>query len=356
MKGARPKVLQVITSTQRRGAEQFAYGLHPELEARGFAVDTVALSAGEDGLDVAVLGNGMSFRTLRALRSEIKRSDIVLAHGSVTLPACAIASFRTGVPFIYRNIGDPLFWGSNVRRRVQSRVLLSRANAVVALAETTKSRVSEIYRVPNDRITVIPRGVPESVFYPPEPAAVAEARAIFGLKGTDRVALFLGSLTSEKNVLGAIAMMSHLDDWNLLVVGDGPERQEAERAAAAIAPERIHFAGATDDPASAHSCADVLVLPSLTEGLPGVVIEAAMMGIPSVATDVGFIRDIVSEESGRIVKDPSPVELAAAVRVVWQDCHAMGQCARQRVLANYSMRTVADRWAAVINANLPRIR
>jgi hypothetical protein len=102
-------VLQVITSTARRGAEVFAVELAATLRARGRAIETVALTAGPtgDALDVPVLGErSLGVSTLRALRRRMASSSVVISCGSRTLPACVLAGTGTGTGFVYRSIGD----------------------------------------------------------------------------------------------------------------------------------------------------------------------------------------------------------------------------------------------------------
>ena len=124
-----PSVLQIVSSTARRGAETFAVELEPELEARGHAVETWALQSGggEQLLPVPILGpSPFSPTTLRALRRRGRAGDVVIAHGSVTLPAAVAALAGTRTPIVYRNIGDPLYWSSTPSKRLRTRVLLSR--------------------------------------------------------------------------------------------------------------------------------------------------------------------------------------------------------------------------------------
>ncbi|MGI9119623.1 MAG: glycosyltransferase, partial [Acidimicrobiales bacterium] len=108
--GTKVPVLGVVVSTQRRGAEVFATDLAAALEARGLGVRTVALAPGADGarLDLPTLGRSRSGpRALQALRAQSRRYEVVVAHGSHTLPACALSLIGGRTPFVYRNIGDP---------------------------------------------------------------------------------------------------------------------------------------------------------------------------------------------------------------------------------------------------------
>src|SRR4051794_10190147 len=129
------EILQVVTDTDRRGAQVFAEDLHAALVRRGHGVTTVALAPGVvGGLDLEALGpRRRSVQTLRELRCAARRHEAVLAHGSTTLPMCALALVGTSVPFAYRQISDSLFWAPDRLRRLRVRIGLARAARVVAL-------------------------------------------------------------------------------------------------------------------------------------------------------------------------------------------------------------------------------
>ena len=80
---------------------------------------------------------------------------------------------------------------------------------------------------------------------------------------------------------GAVAGLEHV---HLLVVGDGPERADVGEHAQDVLGERATFAGTLDDVVPAYRAIDVLLVTSRTEGMPGVVLEASMSGVPVVAT------------------------------------------------------------------------
>ena len=345
-------VLQVITTTGRRGAEVFAAALAPELEQRGLSVRTVALVEGEGPtLDVEALGtNRLGRRTLQQLRQAARHASVVIAHGSSTLPASALATTGTGVPFVYRNIGDPAYWSTSRWRRLRSRILLSRSAAVVALTPETGRRLGAYYGVPSAKITPIPRAVSGVEFPLRTPQDRDRARIALGIRDPEaRVALCLGALSPEKDVGAAVAALSHLPErWLLVIAGDGPDRAAIERAAAPLGP-RILMVGQVDHGAEVIAAADVLVLASRTEGLPGVVIEAAMRGVPAVATDVGFVAEIIDDGvTGRLVPPADPAALARAVLEIEPLLTSMGAAAHERALGTYSLQAAADRWYAVM--------
>ena len=106
--------------------------------------------------------------------------------------------------------------------------------------------------------------------------------------------LSIGALVPEKGVDLAIEALRDLPDTQLLVAGDGPERDALERAAAAAAPGRVVFAGSIADPRPASHRGRRRGSPSRGgDSMPAVLIEAGLMGLPVVATPIEGIVDIV---------------------------------------------------------------
>lgn len=342
------RVLHVITSTQRRGAETFAVDLAGALTARGVASDIVALSPGHTGATLALPALGpsaLSPTTLRALRRRARTAQMVVAHGSRTLPACASALAGQRVPIVYRSIGDPAAWAGSVLRRARTRLLLRRMDAVAVLWPGAGERVHDLYGVPAERIHVIPNGVPAERCPVPDADARAAARRRLGLPHDAPVMAVIGALGPEKRVGDAILAVAALPGAHLLVAGDGPDRTALEQYAADRAPERVHFAGMLPGPADALAAADVVVLPSRTEGMPGVLIEAGLSGVAAVATDVGAVAQIVRDgETGLLVRPGDVSGLTAALRRALSQRERLGRSARRHCLASFEIGAVAARW------------
>ena len=132
------RVLHLISDTDRRGAQVFAESLTRRLAAdHGIDGDLVALKAGaaDSSVTASVAPQG-----LRERRRWAATYDVVIAHGSTTLDAAA--SFAPN-RFVYRSIGDPTYWLDRPRRRLKTRLLLSRAARVVALYDEAAAALTE---------------------------------------------------------------------------------------------------------------------------------------------------------------------------------------------------------------------
>lgn len=345
------RVLQVVSSTDRRGAEVFALDLEAALGRRGLDVRTVALAPGSvGGLPVETLGRRrLAWSTLRRLRAAGRDAAIVVAHGSTTLPACALALAGTGVPFIYRNIGDPLHWADTASRRARVRALLARAAAVVAVAPPAAAVLEARFGLPPERVTVIPTGAAAARFPVVDGDARRRARETFGLPARASVAVSVGALSAEKDVGLAIDAVAATADGHLLVAGDGSERAPLEKRARDQAPGRVHFTGVLHDPTVAYAAADVVLLTSRTEGLPAVLIEAGLQGLPAVATDVGYVREVIVDgQTGFVVPPGNRDAVVDAIGRARAEGTRLGAAARRHCVSRFELGEVAARWDALL--------
>jgi glycosyltransferase involved in cell wall biosynthesis len=276
---------------------------------------------------------------------------VVVAHGSSTLPAVAAVTLGTRVPFVYRSIGDPRAWVTTAGRRVRVRVAVARAVAVVALWSGAALTWHEMLGVPATRLFVIPNAAIAADFPQADDAARLAARMTLGLDPDAPMALYLGALSREKRVDLAIDVAALLRGLHVVVVGDGPERARLEALADRAAPGRVHFLGQTPHPQEPLAAADVVVVPSDTEGQPRAAIEAGLTGRPVVATEVGGLGEIVEDGSTGILVPPGDAgRLAAAVEESLVGRDRMGAAARQRCVARFDLSAVASQWSRLLRS------
>jgi glycosyltransferase involved in cell wall biosynthesis len=128
--------------------------------------------------------------------------------------------------------------------------------------------------------------------------------------------LYVGRLAPEKSVETLAWALDACPQARLALVGDGPARRQLERV---FGPGAVHFAGFLrgDELTAAFASADVFVMPSTTETLGFVVLEAMSSGVPVVAADAGGIPDLVVHGENGLLFDPaSPTGAAAHVRAL----------------------------------------
>jgi glycosyltransferase involved in cell wall biosynthesis len=163
-----------------------------------------------------------------------------------------------------------------------------------------------------DRTVVIPNAVDVDA-YPQAPLERDVPRLIS-----------VGRLAAPKDwstLLYALAALEPETFAELMIVGDGPDRERVEdELARSSLRRRVRLLGERDDVPGLLSDADVFVLASRSEGLPLSVIEAMAAGLPVVASDVGGVGELVREgETGLLVPPGDPAALADALRLLLAD-------------------------------------
>ena len=348
----RDGVLVVVSSNARRGAEVEAESLATELSRRGLVTTAVALSPSNASspLDLEVLGSSPFGReTLLALRHRAKAVGAVVAYGSKTLPACAIALAGCSTPFVYRSIGDPSAWAGGRLRRLRTTAALRRARHVVALSTRAAHMIHSLYGIAPTSISIAPNARDAARYVPATEAERQHARATFGVERDQRVASLIGALTSEKRPVLAVEAAAEISDVTLLVAGDGPCRADVDDAARRCNGV-CHVLGVVPDVRRMLHASDVVVSTSSTEGMPGSLIEAALSGVPVVATDVGFVSDVVGP--GGVLVDPKarPSDVATAVRTALDDAAHLGQLGRNHAVEFLSWNAVVPTWLDALAA------
>ncbi len=227
--------------------------------------------------------------------------------------AAVMAARRLGVPALVSCRGSDI---NHIARRPRTRLriawALARCARVLVVSRALGERVAEL-GVDPARIVHVPNGIDRDRFTPGD-AAVARRR--LGIEGARRCVVCVGRLSPEKGIDVLVDAFARLapgaDDACLYVVGDGPSRGDLEaRIARAGLGDRVRLVGTRphDEIPDWMRAADVVVLPSRTEGHPNVVLEALACGRPVVATATGGVPEMIDDARGRLV----PVEDADAM-------------------------------------------
>ena len=233
----------------------------------------------------------------------LKGYDAVIAHSFTGALFAHRVHELYGVPY------HVTWHGSDVHTHPWRVPLILEDTKAVMAAARCNFFVSKALMKASDKITLAARkevlynGVSEDFveFSPVDKAAVRER---YGLLPEDRVVAFVGNLVTVKNVMAlpevfakiAAGFSGSLKFW---IVGDGKLRASLESAFSDSSSVRIRFFGnvpSTDMP-SIMNCVDILVLPSLNEGLPLVCAEALRCGANVVGSDVGGIAEVIGRDN-----------------------------------------------------------
>lgn len=218
--------------------------------------------------------------------------------------------------------------------------LVRRAGRVVTICRASTSEARAAGVAP-DRVVCIPGGVDTVAF---APAAMPVQ---------DRTVVFVGRLDRMKGVhvlIDAFAcLVRAMPEARLTVVGDGPERAALQNQCRTAGLEgRVVFSGQQDDVRPFLHAGAVFALPSFSEGLPGVLLEAMACALPVVAARAGGVEDIVAHGRTGLLVDPGDTAgLATALQQVLADrgvARRFGRAARDHVREHFSITHTAARY------------
>ncbi len=357
-------MLVVVNDLSRAGAEGQLVKLACGLPADRYRVQIALLKHRNDfesaleecGVKVAPLHRrgywdlGLDLRLLRLVREsrpDVLHSFLFLSNlhgalvGRLTRVHAVIVSQRSS-----NTLNLSPFWCRLAR--------LSQRLADRLIVNSEALRAEEIAAgFPPERIVVVPNGVARR-------EARGRDRAALGLPAGPLL-LSVGRLEERKGqrylVEAWAAVRMRCPSARLVFLGEGPARPQLEQQARGLGLEgSLSFRGFQDRVADYLDLADALVHPSLTEGMPNVVLEAMAAGRPVVATRVGGIPELLAdEESGLLVPPRDPAALAQAVIRLLQEpglAAALGQSAERRARERFSVEAMVEATEAVYRSLL----
>jgi glycosyltransferase involved in cell wall biosynthesis len=196
------------------------------------------------------------------------------------------------------------------------RNLARSSDALIAVSPEVRDDLVALGVAPAEKIVVIRLGLELEQRLAFAPGAPATLRAELGVPPDRLLVAWLGRMTEIKKVddlLRAFAALRRMDvEADLLLVGDGPLRPGLEALAGELGiRDRCHFTGFRSDVGAIYAASDVIALTSANEGTPVTVIEAQAAGKPVVSTDVGGVRDVVTDGVSGFVVPPGDMDAVA---------------------------------------------
>lgn len=276
---------------------------------------------------------------------EQQRPDVINTHSSTDswLAGLACATL-THPPAIVRtrHISAP------IAVNAASRWLYGQsARHVVTTGEALRQTLIDKLKLPPACVTSIPTGIDTERFTPGDKPA---ARRALGLAAAGHYLGIVATLRSWKGHLYLLDAFAALDlpDWRLLMVGEGPMRDNiAAKIDELRLGDRVLLTGQRNDPEHWLRALDVFCLPSYAnEGVPQAVIQAMLSGLPIVTTPVGAILEAVTDgETALIVKPRDVATLEQALRRLIADpalSNRLGEAARARAVERFSRERMLD--------------
>jgi glycosyltransferase involved in cell wall biosynthesis len=355
-------ILYLITELSTGGAQTALLRLLSGLD-RGRFAPTVACLYNGDGavameiraLDIHVFDAQMRHKAdlfaLLRLHSWIRRAGPTILHTSLfhaNLPG-RILGRMAGVPIVIcseRTMAMESEWRYRINRWT-----IGLVDRVTAVSANVRDFCVTHIGLPAEKVSVIYNGVelPEGAL-----PSRQEARAELGLPSDEPVVAAVSRLEPVKGIAILIQALTHVDHVLLAIVGDGPDRAALESLAGYLGvANRVHWAGHRRDVSRLLPAFDILVQPSLHEGLPNTILEAMAVGLPVVATAVGGTPEVVVDGvTGLLTPSHDPGALAAAITTLLRDPdlrRKMGRAGLERVRERFTLKQMVQQTQALYN-------
>lgn len=371
LSGATTRVLQVIPTLERGGAERLVVNLVIHHGLEDVLMGVVSLYGPLHGPLEEQIGNaevphwflgkrpGFDPRVLIRLRGVLRRfrPDVVHTH---------LYALRYVLPLMPRSASRIVHTAHTIADREEQdlglrlhRLAFRRGAQPVAVGEAVAESLQHVYGVTAP--PVIHNGVPLDAFFGSSVTERARWRRTFELRpGTVTVGC-VANFSEPKNHALLVRSFSRVvaggTDAVLFLVGTGPLEPKLRALVGQLdLTARVRFLGARDDVPQILAGLDIFTLASLWEGAPFAVVEAMAAGLPIVATRVGAIPELLTHEvSGLLIESEDEAGLADAMSRLARDESLrarLGQSAATTARDRFDIRTIARAYASVYQSVL----
>lgn len=360
------KILQLISSAGYFGAENVLMQLAAELNKDNSCyvvagviknlknphVEIVEESA-KKGVESAIFscGGKWDFKTIFQLRKFVKEEKIELIHSH---------GYKSNLYAFFSTIGLSValvatchnWLGDDPKMRFYAaldRFFLRKFSQIIAVSVDVQNKIIQS-NISRGKVSLIKNGVNVNRFDDVE--CSPKFKATLGIPEHRMVIGTVGRISSEKGHLHLLNVFNiiqkKIPEITLLIVGDGNLREKLQRE---FDSQLIVFTGQRSDLPNLYKCMDIFVLPSLTEGLPMVLLEAMASSLPVVATKVGFVPNVILEKETGLLVEPGDEEglwnCLVALLADPEKRIGMGLKGYERVKNHFSASRMAKEYLAV---------
>jgi glycosyltransferase involved in cell wall biosynthesis len=326
----RPKLVHVTPyyPPHLGGMENVAEAVCSRLAKRGWNVSVLTSNIGpsisrdigpEQGIKIVRLSAfeianlPMMWNLLPSLSGSITKKTIVHVHvAQAFIPevAALVAKIKhaTFIAHFHLDVDPSGKFGFlfELYKRTLFPIMLRSADRVIVFGVSQADLVVNKYGVERNKVVVIPNGI--------------DSRSISKIQHSihkNPHILYVGRLTLQKNVsLLLEALKGHSENYNTTIVGDGDQLKPLTELKTKYDLKNITFVGrkSFDECLDYYKKSDVLILPSIKEGMPLVILEAMASGLPVIGSDIPGISDLIDDKrNGLIFKENSPEDLHQAL-------------------------------------------
>ena len=336
------KLLHVIGDSRFGGAGRIILRLGQTAQAEGWDVDILTT---DPVFQRAAKQHGLGLANWDVVRREIRplwdlaglvrlrnflrreRYDIVHTHTSKGGFVGRLAARLANVPVIVHTAHGFAFHERSPRSTslffsALERIASRWCDRIVSVSEFHRRWALELGMCKPREILAIPNGIAD---LPNPTVPPAELRRRLGATDRDLVILSMARLAPDKGLEYLITAASLLlrteRQFRIVIAGDGPVRARLEELTRNLGvADRVNFLGFREDVSDLLAACDLVVLPSLREGLSIALLEAMAAGKPIIATSIGSHRELVCQaEIARLVAPADAVALCEAILQVWRD-------------------------------------
>lgn len=314
------KILHLIQKPQNRGAETFACQLANNQKGMGHEILMLAVFEGSASLSWegeihtlnASAGNRfMDIPAWKKLADYIRdfNPDIIQANAGDTLKYAVLSKllFRWDVPLVFRNASEVGRYLNSEFQKKFNAFLYKQVTSVISVSRASEKDLIHHFPFLKGRTSVVPVGLEKKTILPVHLRPDGRKHIVH-----------VGGFSFEKNHEGIIRIFKKVLEKkagvHLHFVGDGPLRPRIEDLVKREGLQnKVTFYGFVNNPLSFIKGADILILPSIIEGLPGVLLEAMYCKIPVVAYNVGGIPEIITERTGSLIPKGDEEKFAQSI-------------------------------------------
>jgi glycosyltransferase involved in cell wall biosynthesis len=356
------RIAHLIECDGPGGAERVVAHLATTLQAAGAYNLAILPANGEGWLARELAGSGVAIESFhlnrpvspacaRSLADTFRRHDIEVAHSHEFSMAVygAWASWLAGVQHVITMHGSRYYAG-RLQRRIAMRTAVAFSSATVAVSQRLLDHMSRDLWLPRSRMAMVVNGVAHA-----EPPAIT-LRDELGLDPADTLLVSVGNLYQVKGHRYAIEALARLarryPRLHLAIAGRGDLAATlAKQASDCGVAGRLHLLGLRSDVDAVLAAANIVVHPSLSEGLPLALLEAMFAARPIVASNVGEIGTALDGgNAGLLVEPGDPSALAAGIDRLLREpdfARVLGTRARRRAFAEFDVHEMASRYASI---------
>jgi glycosyltransferase involved in cell wall biosynthesis len=268
-------------------------------------------------------------------------------------PAAAIIARALGLPLTIKSRGaDIHYWGARPKARAQMLEAAEQSAGLLAVSQALRDDMIAM-GMPAERTFVHYTGLDHRRFQPSDRSVAREQMTTLGIAPDGPLLVTPGALIARKGQALVLEALASIPGARLALAGAGEDDAKLRALARRLGlGERVHFLGQVshDVLPTLMAAADVMVLPSASEGLANVWVEALACGTPIVVPDIGGAREVVqSSTAGRLV-ERNPPAIARALKDILSSPPAQADVAAhaERFSWSRNAETLVGLWADAI--------